>query len=416
VLPSVGSRPDADDRPTVPYLGWRRAPPITRLVAVLRGLHNEWRALLRRLGQRAPRPGPRTILVTGASAGVGLELARKLLATEHRLILTARAPSLPRFAAHGIEPSERVLLHPLDVTQEAEREALVRAAEARFGGVDVLVNNAAVSYRAVVEHVTDAEAVAQMEANFFGPMALTRLVLPGMRARRSGRIVNVSSVGGMTAMPTMALYSASKFALEGASEALWYEVRPWGVHVTLVRPGFINSDAFRKVYFTDPGLASLADPADPYHRHYFAMNELVEALMTLTFHDPADVAETIVSVIERKSPPLRVAATWDAAVFDLLRRLLPSRLYQQLLYAGLPHVWEWGDLRPGAAPTEELSERLAEPPAPPAPGDRATLTVLRAPVPSRRSSLVRGSLAAPERGSEAPDTVRDDVERGDGTW
>ena len=89
-----------------------------------------------------------------------------------------------------------------------------------------------------------------MDVNFRSPMELTRLVLPGMRAKRAGRIITVSSVGGMMAMPTMAAYSASKFALEGAHEALWYEVRPWGIRVSLVQPGFVHSDGFQKVRYT----------------------------------------------------------------------------------------------------------------------------------------------------------------------
>jgi hypothetical protein len=168
-----------------------------------------------------------------------------------------------------------------------------------------------------------------------------------MRGIRFGRIINISSVGGMTAMPTMGAYSGSKFALEGASESLWYEVRPWGIHVSLVQPGFINSDGFRKVQFTAQGRAALADPADAYHRHYLNMGELVGALMQLTFQSAEDVAETILQVIDAKNPPLRVSGTLDALAFDLLRRLLPARLYHRLLYAGLPRVWEWGDLPPG---------------------------------------------------------------------
>ncbi len=97
-----------------------------------------------------------------------------------------------------------------------------------LGGVDVLINNAGVAYRSVVEHVSERERLQQMGINFRAPMELTRLVLPYMRSRRAGRIINVSSMGGMMAMPTMAVYSASKFALEGATESLYYEVKPWG--------------------------------------------------------------------------------------------------------------------------------------------------------------------------------------------
>lgn len=315
---------------------------VRRFVALLKGLRNAGKAIVRLFGRRKERREVMTILVTGASAGIGLELAKLLCKGPHRLVLTARTASLARFAEHGIVPGERVLLLPLDVTNDAERKAAILAAEERWGGVDVLVNNAGMSYRAVAEHLTAEERMAQLDANFIGPMELVKLVLPHMRGQRYGRIINVSSVGGMTAMPTMSIYSASKFALEGASESLWYEMRPFGIGVSLVRPGFINSDGFRKTQFTAQASRALTDKNDPYHAHYVNMEELIHALMTLTFYTPEDVAETILDVIEAKNPPLWVPGTFDARVFNLLRRMLPAGLYHRLLYAGLPRIWRWG--------------------------------------------------------------------------
>ena len=321
---------------------------LRRLVALLRGVRNSAKAFVRLFGRRKERREINTVLITGASAGIGLELAKLLLASSHRLVLTARATSLDRFAAAGILPNERVMILPLDVTVEAERQAAIGAVTSRWGGVDVLVNNAGLSYRAVAEHVTRADRLAQLDANFIGPMELIKLTLPHMREQRYGRIINVSSVGGMTAMPTMSIYSASKFALEGASESLWYEMRPFGVRVSLVRPGFINSDGFRKTRFTDQAQRALDDPSDPYHAHYTNMDELIAGLMTLTFYTPQDVAETIAEVIEAKNPPLWVAGTLDAQLFDLLRRVLPAGLYHRMLYAGLPRIWRWGQSREAA--------------------------------------------------------------------
>jgi short-subunit dehydrogenase len=322
---------------------------VRRLVALLAGLRNGAKSLLRLFGRPRYKAGPYTILITGASTGIGLELAKLLLESDHRLVLTARESSLERFAQAGLRPGPRLMLLALDVCDAQQRELAIEAVRARWGGVDVLVNNAGTSVRSVVEQVTDHESIAQLEANFFAPMALTRLVLPHMRDQRFGRIINVSSVGGMTAMPTMSMYSASKFALEGASEALWYEVRPWGIHVSLIRPGFINSDGFQKVSFSALGKASLHDPDDAYHAHYSNMSELIEGLMTLTFHTPRDVAETIARTIHRKHPGLWVAATWDAYLFEMLRRLLPARVYSWFLYAGLPRIWEWGPTKPRAS-------------------------------------------------------------------
>lgn len=285
----------------------------------------------------------KVVLVTGASSGLGLVLTRRLLAEDrHRLVLTARERSLPRFAAAGIHDSEHVMTLPLDVVVERERESAIAEVARRWDGVDVLVNNAGVAYRAVVEHVTEAEFITQMTVNYEAPMDLIRLCLPYMRARRHGRIINVSSVGGMMAMPTMAIYSASKFALEGATEALWYEVRPWGIHVTLVEPGFINSKGFENTVYTAASRLSAAHPESPYGPHYEHMSGFITRMMRRVPSTPDSVARKIVRVLHRKRPPLRVAATIDARLFGLMRRFLPRRFYHWLLYRSLPHVREWG--------------------------------------------------------------------------
>src|SRR5690606_12236698 len=125
--------------------------------------------------------------------GIGLELGKLLLQRPYRVILTARQASLSRFAKAGIQESEHCWIRPLDITKHNEREQVIEEAEWRWGGVDILVNNAALSYRAVVEHVSEDEHRMQMDVNFLSPMELTRLVLPGMRKRRYGRILNVSS-------------------------------------------------------------------------------------------------------------------------------------------------------------------------------------------------------------------------------
>ena len=282
---------------------------------------------------------PKRVLITGASTGIGLALARRLLATtDHDLVLTARRESLGRFEAAGLFPSDRVQLAALDVP--TERRAVVDRLEER-GGVDVLVNNAGVAYRAVVEHVREDDRLPQMDVNFRSPMELIRAVLPGMRSRRAGRIVNISSVSGMMAMPTMAVYAASKFALEGATEALWYEVRPFGILVTLVQPGFVRSDGFTHVRLTQLSAGSQRGD-DSYHAHYRHMSAFVGKLMARAWATPASVARVVARTIERRRPPLRVLATPDAWFFHWLRRLLPRRAYHALLYRALPGIREWG--------------------------------------------------------------------------
>ncbi len=292
------------------------------------------------------RPSTLTVLVTGASTGLGLAIARKLIAAGHQVVLTARAESLPRFAEEGITEGPGVWLRALDVTRSDQREPLVDWIEAELGGVDVLVNNAGVSYRAVVEHVTETERMGQLDVNFRSAMEMARLVLPGMRARRWGRIISVSSVGGMMAMPTMGVYSASKWALEGASEALWYEVRPWNIGVTLIEPGFINSDGFLKVRYTPMAAQASADPTSPYYGHYTHMAGFIGKVMRRVRATPESVADKVLKTIDARNPPLRVAATLDAWIFFWLRRLLPRRLYHWVLYRNLPGVRTWGDAPP----------------------------------------------------------------------
>ncbi|MCB9709043.1 MAG: SDR family oxidoreductase [Myxococcales bacterium] len=286
--------------------------------------------------------GAKVVLVTGASTGLGLALSRRLVQTEHRVILTARSQSLARFKEQGLQESPRVWVRPMDVTDGSQRRRVIEEASERWSGVDVLINNAGIAYRSVVEHLKDHERLEQMDINFNAPMELVRLVLPGMRQKKAGRILNISSVGGMMAMPTMAMYSASKFALEGATEALWYEVRPWNIRVSLIQPGFINSESFMKTRRTSSSQRSETSELDPYHNHYRFMQPFIARMMRLAFATPEDVANTILKTMERRRPPLRVPATLDAHFFALLRRLLPRNVYHRVLYYALPNVRKWG--------------------------------------------------------------------------
>jgi short-subunit dehydrogenase len=302
------------------------------------------------------------VLITGASSGLGLAIARFLIQRDYRLILTARSSSLGRFKKYGIEESEGVWVRPLDVTNADERKAVVEEANQNWGGVDILLNNAGISFRAVVEHVAEVDRILQMNVNFVAPIELARLVLPTMREKGSGRILNVSSVGGMMAMPTMSIYSASKFALEGASEALWYEVRPFGIYVSLIQPGFINSDGFENSRFTNLSQSAHDTIGSAYHWHYLHMKGFIARISRHALATPASVARTVVRTIEHRSPPLRVPATFDATVFSLLRRVLPRGLYHWLLYRSLPRVNDWVSRRSrlGEHLQEEASDQRAE--------------------------------------------------------
>jgi short-subunit dehydrogenase len=282
------------------------------------------------------------VLLTGASVGIGLAIARLLVQDEKtHLILTARASSLGRFSELGFTQSTRLWLRALDVTDERQRRSVVHEVEEALGGIDVLINNAGITYRTVAEYATQLELSHQMAVNYEGPMALAALVLPGMRERRSGRIIQISSAGGLVAMPTMGLYSASKFALEAASEAMHYEVRPFGVQVSLVLPGFIRSPSYQQSIVGELSKRASSDQNDPYYPHFTNMNRFIDRMMRFARATPESVARRVVKTMNRTRAPLRVIATWDARLLWWFRRFAPHSVNIWLTYRMLPGRRHW---------------------------------------------------------------------------
>ena len=283
----------------------------------------------------------KVVLVTGASTGIGLAIVRELMHYDYFVIATARKESLIRFEYDGIFETDSLKLMSLDVTSEKERKEVIHLIQRKWGGVDILINNAGVCYRAVIEHTGMKDELDQFNINYFGPIRLARLVIPLMRKNKSGKIINISSAAGMMAMPTMGNYSASKFALEGASEALWYELKPWGINVTIVQPGFVNSKACFNVRYTQKSMDSYEHELDPYHHYYTNMNEFVLKMMRMSPVDSKKVAIKVMRIVRMSSPPLRIAATPDAFLFGLMRRVLPRQLYHYILYRSLPGIKSW---------------------------------------------------------------------------
>src|ERR1019366_9305323 len=176
--------------------------------------------------------------ITGCSTGFGRELAKALLAGGYRVVVTARKPSEVRdLAALG-----ESLVLKLDVTQQGQINAAIKAAAKQFGRIDVLVNNAGIGYFAAVEESEESEIRRMFEINVFGLSRMIQTVLPGMRKRRQGFIVNFSSIGGLRSFPSVGYYNATKFAVEGLSEALWQEVESLGIKVMLVEPSGFRTD------------------------------------------------------------------------------------------------------------------------------------------------------------------------------
>ncbi len=282
------------------------------------------------------------VFVTGCAAGLGRALVKQLYTTKrYRLVAGVRDAKSKEMLAQDFPPHVNFRIEVVDVTKKSDRELLVEKILREWKGIDILINNAAISYRSVTEHMDDDSEVHQMNVNYFGPMGLIRQFIPIMREQRSGKIINISSVSGLVAMPTMASYSASKHALEGASEALWYEMKPYGISVSIVQPGFIRSRSFEKIYFSR--MAGLSrDIGGPYSDYYRFMGQFVEKLMLRSLSTPETIAEKILELIEKKSLPLWVPVTLDAILFYWMRKILPRSLFHRLMYRLLPHINEWG--------------------------------------------------------------------------
>jgi NAD(P)-dependent dehydrogenase (short-subunit alcohol dehydrogenase family) len=236
--------------------------------------------------------------ITGCSTGFGRELTRAALAGRHRVVATARDPDkiLDLVEGHG----DKALALALDVTDKAAVEAAVKEAEARFGGIDVLVNNAGYGYVSAIEEGDDAEVRQQFETNVFGLIDIIKRVLPGMRARRSGHIVNFSSIGGLVGFAATGYYHATKFAVEGLSESLAVETAPLGIRVTLVEPGPFRTDwAGRSIVESATRIADYDETAG-VRRTQTRERSGNQA------GDPVRGAEAIIAAVESAEPPLRL--------------------------------------------------------------------------------------------------------------
>src|ERR1700687_5531227 len=255
--------------------------------------------------------------ITGCSTGFGRELAKMVLDRGYRAVVTARdAPKVKDIAApYG----ERALVLPLDVTDPVEVNAAIKSAEQHFGGIDVLVNNAGVGYFGAVEESDDAEVRRMFEINFFGLSAMTRAALPGMRKRRKGHIVNLSSIGGLRSFPSLAYYYATQYAVEGFSESLALEVAPLGMKVTIVEPsGFRTDWAGRSAAEARNRIADYAPTAGKNL-------ESIRGYSGKQPGDPVRAAAAIIAAVESPDPPLRLllgkaALNGARGKLDLLKR------------------------------------------------------------------------------------------------
>jgi NAD(P)-dependent dehydrogenase (short-subunit alcohol dehydrogenase family) len=266
-----------------------------------------------------------TWLITGCSTGLGRALAEAVIAAGHNAVVTARDVAKVADLADG--DTDRVLPLSLDVTDLTQITNAVGQADETFGGIDVLVNNAGYGYRAAVEEGDDSDIRQLFETQFFGPVAMIKAVLPEMRGRRSGAIVNISTIGVQIMPVGSGYYAASKAALEGMSGALYGELKPLGISVTLVEPGGFRTDfAGRSLAQSSTVIDDYADTAGKRRKEHDTVHGTQPG-------DPVKAAKAIITAVESDEPPAFLLLGNDALV-----------TYRRLAEARLDSIKEWEHL------------------------------------------------------------------------
>lgn len=237
-------------------------------------------------------------LITGCSTGFGRELTQALLDGGEQVVATARKLETLN-DLHEKNPSQ-ILKLQLDVTNQSDVDSVVKSAEAKFGRIDVLVNNAGYGYLAAIEEGEDAAVRAMFETNVFGLVEMTKAVLPGMRHRRNGHIVNISSIGGLVSFGATGYYHATKFAVEGLSQSLAIECKPLGIKVTIVEPGPFRTDwAGRSIVQSETVIEDYAETAGVRRQETAARSGKQPG-------DPRRGAEAIITAVNAAEPPLHL--------------------------------------------------------------------------------------------------------------
>jgi NAD(P)-dependent dehydrogenase (short-subunit alcohol dehydrogenase family) len=242
--------------------------------------------------------------ITGAGRGMGVDIAEAALAAGHAVVATGRNTEA---VADAVGDADDVLVVELDITSVASAEAAVQTAIERFGSIDVLVNNAGNFYAGFFEQLTPEQITRSLTTNLVGPMNVTRAVLPGMRKQRSGNVVTITSTAGIVGQEFCSAYAAAKFGLEGWMESLRFEVEPFGIHTTIVEPGF-----FRTQLLTSKSTTYADFSIDDYAERTAQTRPAWEAMSGKQTNDPGKLARALVTVLDQEQPPLRWVAGADA--------------------------------------------------------------------------------------------------------
>ncbi len=270
-----------------------------------------------------PNLAGQIVIVTGASAGIGEATARRLVRGGAKVIITARRQDRLDALARDLDPSgANVLAIAGDITSDADRRNWVEATLAKFGRVDGLVNNAGYGTRGPVEIVPVDLIRKNYETNIFSLVALTQLVIPHLRAQGGGCIVNIGSVAGRIARPLSSIYDSTKHALEAITDGLRGELKPFGIRVSLVRPGFIITEFIDAANAASADVIANAGPYAPYYKGYHEGTTKLRAFAG----QPDDIARLVEKALVSDNPAPRYNGPFHAKIFLFLRWLLPRRI------------------------------------------------------------------------------------------
>jgi NAD(P)-dependent dehydrogenase (short-subunit alcohol dehydrogenase family) len=243
-------------------------------------------------------------LITGAGRGMGVDIAKAALSAGHKVVATGRDTEK---VAQAVGESADLLVVKLDITSAADAQSAVAAAMSRFGRIDVLVNNAANFYAGYFEELSPEQMEQQLSVSLLGPMSVTREILPVMRSQRSGHIITISSTAGLIGFEFGTAYAASKFGLEGWMESLQVEVEPFGIHTTIVNPGF-----FRTELLTEESTNFATHAIEDYNDRRAGQMKFWKGYNGQQSGDPAKLAKALITISNEEKPPLRFIAGADA--------------------------------------------------------------------------------------------------------
>jgi NAD(P)-dependent dehydrogenase (short-subunit alcohol dehydrogenase family) len=275
-----------------------------------------------------PALAGQVVIVTGASSGIGEATARRLVRAGAKVVIAARRPDRLDALARELDPAgASVLAVAGDVTSDADRQKLVAAALAKFGRIDALVNNAGYGTRGPVEMVPVGLIRENFETNVFSLIALTQLVLPAMRERGAGCIVNLGSVAGKIARPLSSIYDSTKHALEALTDGLRGELKPFGVRVTLIRPGFIVTEFIEAADRVSAAVVENAGAYAPFYKGYSEGTAKMRRIAGV----PDDIARLVEKALTSDNPAPRYSGPFHAKIFLFLKWIVPDRLFEFIL-------------------------------------------------------------------------------------